>query len=123
MNIPKNPIGLKLILSSILTLLILTATSKSMAEDVTASSCSASDIQSAINSCASGGGGTVTIPACDFEKSCEKGSCWNASHDAGLPIELDAYGQQVHPARFGHDPFRDLALNSHNHQAWARIVG
>jgi hypothetical protein len=81
MDIPKNPIGLKLILASLLTLFIITATSKSMADDVTASSCSASDIQSAINFCASGGGGIVTIPECDFEKSCEKGSCWSASDD------------------------------------------
>ena len=44
--------------------LILTFNSIAKASDVTANSCSASDIRSAINEVISSGGGTVNIPAC-----------------------------------------------------------
>jgi hypothetical protein len=69
MTMRKDSISLRLILAFLLTLFILARTSNSRANDVTASSCSASDIQSAIDTCISTGGGTVTLPACDYTNS------------------------------------------------------
>ncbi len=55
-------LGVKILLLGTFFILILSDTI--LASDITAKSCSASDIQAAINKCISKGGGTVHIPAC-----------------------------------------------------------
>lgn len=54
-----------MIFFSLVTLFVLVLSINAGASDVTAKSCSAADIQTAINNCISTGGGTVTVPACN----------------------------------------------------------
>lgn len=56
-----------------------------MAGNETASSCSASDIQSAIDTCIAGGGGVITIPACDYTNS------WGASDSISVVSDIAYY--------------------------------
>ena len=65
----------------------------------TAASCSAPDIQAAINLCLSTGGGTVTLPACDFSNSWTSGQTISA--DAGS-TELRIVGQGIANTRIGY---------------------
>lgn len=61
-----------------------------MGEDRTAGSCSAADIQSAINSCISSGGGTVYIPACDSVESWGTGD--KIYVDTNVPFRIKGAG-------------------------------
>lgn len=58
-----------------------------MATDKVAASCSAADIQSAINACISRGGGTVTLPECDYTSKTPNGALWtSSSHRIGKTV-------------------------------------
>ena len=54
-------------------LMMLTCATKVKAYDLTANSCSASDIQSALDNVISAGGGTVRIPACQADNTWNNG--------------------------------------------------
>lgn len=57
----------------LITLLMLTCGTNAKAYNVTANSCSASDIQNALESVISAGGGTVKIPACQADNTWKNG--------------------------------------------------
>jgi len=101
---PKDPIESKVILAFSLIFFMLFTTSNSWSASVTASSCSALDIQSAIDTCAAGGGGIVRIPACNFENLCENGSCWSASDDVSYSgsAEVRILGQGENQTRISY---------------------
>ncbi len=63
----------KISLFFLITLFMLTCGTSAQAFNVTANSCSASDIQSALDNAISAGGGTVNIPACQADNTWIKG--------------------------------------------------
>jgi hypothetical protein len=87
--------------SIIMRLLILSVLfiSFASAAAIDSSSCSIADIEAAITKLGSAGG-TVRLPACDFSKSCEKGSCWTGTLeiDRDTP-EIRILGQGINSTR------------------------
>jgi hypothetical protein len=69
------------------------------AADRAAASCSAADIQSAINQCLASGGGTVTLPACDFSNR------WSSADTIYADVgstELRIVGQGTSSTKIGY---------------------
>lgn len=95
----KNKMDLRFGAVLILAFSIFTLTSESSAAEVTAASCSASDIQSAIDTCISTGGGTVTVPACDAFNTWGAGD--RVYKDVGS-TELRVVGQGTDKTKIGY---------------------
>ncbi len=70
----------------IIILMMLTCATSVKANDMIASSCSASDIQSAIDSVISTGGGTVNIPACQADNTWNNGDRISVNTDIELRL-------------------------------------
>ncbi len=106
-----NRLSIFLFFSAILCVFLLT--SNVQASDQVASSCSASDIQSAVDTCMNGGGGTVTIPACDYSNSCNNGSCWTGSEHVevdGDSPDVRIVGQGIHATKIRFENSRAFFL-------------
>ena len=84
--IATNLIKANITIFFLITLLMLTCGSNAKAYDVTANSCSASDIQNALNNSISAGGGTVNIPACQADNTWENGDYISVTTDIEIRL-------------------------------------